>query len=81
MPELRIFIKKDEIRAKCWACGHIMRMDHKHKISNHIKNFPPKYDESAKKDINTGNEKNQKESEKGNKISSEEKKKMSMFIL
>lgn len=46
MPELRIFVKKEkgEIRGKCRACGHIGKIDDKHKFSNHIKNFPPVYD-------------------------------------
>ena len=49
LPEIRIFIKKGEIRSKCRACGTISKLDDKHKFSNHIKNFPPKYDEEPEK--------------------------------
>ncbi len=45
LPESRIFIKKGEIRCKCRACGGLSKLDDKHKFSNHIKNFPPKYDD------------------------------------
>ena len=49
LPEVRIFVKKGEIRCKCRACGTISKLDDKHKFSNHIKNFPPKYDEEPEK--------------------------------
>jgi translation initiation factor 5 len=51
LPEIRIFLKKEksEIRCKCRACGTISKLDDKHKFSNHIKNFPPKYDEELDK--------------------------------
>ena len=51
LPEIRIFLKRDEIRGKCWACGNICKLDEKHKLSTHIKNFPPKYDETANKSL------------------------------
>jgi translation initiation factor 5 len=44
LPEIRIFVKKGEIRSKCRACGTISKLDDKHKFANHIKNFPPAYD-------------------------------------
>ena len=44
-------MKRDEIRGKCWACGNICKLDEKHKLSTHIKNFPPKYDETANKSL------------------------------
>ena len=78
MPELRIFIKREEIRAKCWACGNICKLDEKHKISNHIKNFPPKYDESAKKPINAEGEKGEKKKEDVKKMDKQTKEKMSI---
>ena len=77
LPELRIFIKRDEIRAKCWACGNICKLDVKHKISNHIKNFPPKYDESAKKPINAEAEKSEKKKEETKGMDKKTKEKMS----
>jgi translation initiation factor 2 beta subunit (eIF-2beta)/eIF-5 len=51
LPEIRIFVKKEktDIRCKCRACGTISKLDDKHKFSNHIKNFPPKYDEEPEK--------------------------------
>lgn len=77
LPELRIFLKRDEIRAKCWACGNICKADMKHKISNHIKNFPPKYDESAKKPINAEAEKGEKKKEEAKGMDKKTKEKMS----
>lgn len=47
LPEIRIFLKKGEIRSKCRACGTISKLDEKHKFANHIKNFPPKYDDDT----------------------------------
>lgn len=49
LPEIRIFIKKGEIRCKCRACGTISKLDDKHKFSTHIKNFPPVYDQEPEK--------------------------------
>jgi translation initiation factor 2 beta subunit (eIF-2beta)/eIF-5 len=49
LPEIRIFIKKGEIRCKCRACGTISKLDDKHKFSTHIKNFPPTYDQEPEK--------------------------------
>ena len=49
LPEIRIFIKKGEIRSKCRACGTISKLDDKHKFSTHIKNFPPTYDQEPEK--------------------------------
>ena len=49
LPEIRIFVKKGEIRCKCRACGTISKLDDKHKFSTHIKNFPPTYDQEPEK--------------------------------
>jgi translation initiation factor 2 beta subunit (eIF-2beta)/eIF-5 len=49
LPEIRIFIKSEQIRCKCRACGTISKLDDKHKFSNFIKTKPPKYDEEPEK--------------------------------
>ena len=49
LPEIRIFIKKEEIRCKCRACGTISKLDDKHKFSTHIKYFPRAYHQEPEK--------------------------------
>lgn len=70
LPEARIFIKKSEIRCKCRACGGISKLDDKHKFSNHIKNFPPKYEEDMERNpvVEEGEKKKEKESSQSSRI-------------
>ena len=77
LPEIRIFIKRDEIRGKCWACGNICKLDEKHKLANHIKNFPPKYDESANKSMGGDADKVEKKKEESRKMDKQTKENIS----
>lgn len=80
MPEIRIFLKRDEIRGKCWACGNICKLDEKHKLANHIKNFPPKYDETANKSMAGDADKVEKKKEESRKMDKQTKENISNSI-
>lgn len=84
LPEIRIFIKKDEIRSKCKACGEIAKLDDKHKFTTHIRNFPPKYDENEDKAFVPDIDKKDKgkiQEEKKKSIDKETKEKMSKYFI
>jgi len=53
-PEIRIFIKNNDIRGKCNACAHISALDNKHKMASYIIKNPPQINAKVKgKEIKT----------------------------
>lgn len=40
-PETLLFIKKETVKRRCKACGHVTICDVSHKLSNYIYKFPP----------------------------------------
>lgn len=41
LPEIKIFITNNEIKAKCTACPHVSSLDNKHKMASYIIKNPP----------------------------------------
>ena len=41
LPETKIFVKNNEIKAKCTACPHTSTLDNRHKMASYILKNPP----------------------------------------